>query len=177
MFEPPSAAGTPKNPTTTAPAASRTRGTVITGGDLYAALADITHAKVYRAPLNRGMLLGGFEVIYDCVGSADTVTNGLRWARAGGAVVVVGISLDNLKVDLNPVWYQEVDLIGSHTFGVEDWRGDRVHTFDLVIEMLQKGKLIHEGLITHRFPFEDYRRAIFTAVTKRSGAIKVVFTY
>jgi threonine dehydrogenase-like Zn-dependent dehydrogenase len=97
--------------------------------------------------------------------------------RAGCTVVLVGISLNNLKVDLNPVWYQEVDLIGSHTFGVENWRGDRVHTFDLAIEMFQKGELIHEGLITHRFPFDDYRRAIFTAVDKRSGSIKVVFTY
>jgi threonine dehydrogenase-like Zn-dependent dehydrogenase len=43
--------------------------------------------------------------------------------------------------------------------------------------MFQKGKLIHEGLITHRFPFEDYRRAISTAVDKRSESIKVVFTY
>ena len=150
---------------------------VITGGDLYTALAEIANAKVYQAPLNRGMLQGGFEVIYDCVGNAETVTNGLRWARAGGTVVLVGISLNSLKVDLNPVWYQEVDLIGSHTFGTENWRGDRVHTFDLVIEMFQKGKLIHEGLITHRFPFEDYRQAIVTAVDKHYGSIKVVFTY
>jgi len=150
---------------------------VITGGDLYATLAGITNARYYQASLNRGMLLGGFEVIYDCVGNAETVINGLRWARAGGTVVLVGISLNNLKVDLNPVWYQEVDLIGSHTFGVENWRGDRVHTYDLVIDMFKKGQLIHEGLITHLFPFEDYRRAISTAVDKCSGSIKVVFTY
>jgi threonine dehydrogenase-like Zn-dependent dehydrogenase len=150
---------------------------VITGGDLYAILAGITNAKHYQAPLNQGMLLGGFEVIYDCIGSAETVTNGLRWARAGGSVVLVGINFKSLKVDLNPVWYQEVDLIGSYIYGVENYRGDRVHTFDLVIEMFQKGKLIHEGLITHRFPFEDYRRAISTAVDKRSESIKVVFTY
>jgi threonine dehydrogenase-like Zn-dependent dehydrogenase len=150
---------------------------VITGGDLSAILTSITNAKYYQAPLNRGMLLGGFEVIYDCVGSAETVTDGLRWARAGGTVVIVGISLNSLRVDLNPVWYQEVDLIGSHTFGVENWQGDRIHTFDLVIEMFQKGRLIHKDLITHRFPFEDYRRAIFTAVNKRSESIKVVFNY
>ncbi len=150
---------------------------VITGGDLYAEVARVTGAKLYRAPLNRGMLLGGFEVIYDCVGSADTVFDGLRWARAGGAVVLVGISLGKLAVDLNPVWYQEVDLVGSHTFGPENWRGRQAHTFDLVIEMLQEGVLRHDGLITHRFPFEAYREAIRTASDKRTGAIKVTFTY
>jgi len=150
---------------------------VLTSGDMYPEIAHITGAKHYEAPLNRGMLLGGYEVVYDCVGSAETLLDGLRWVRAGGALVLVGISLSSLKVDLNPVWYQEVDLIGSHTFGVEDWQGRRVHTFDLVIEMLQQGSLAYEGLITHRFPFEQYRRAIRTAVDKRSRSIKVIFTY
>jgi threonine dehydrogenase-like Zn-dependent dehydrogenase len=150
---------------------------VLRGGDLYPALAEIAGAKHYDAPMNRGMLLGGFDVIYDCVGGADTLTDGLRWARAGGALVMVGISLDRVRIDLNPIWYQEVDLIGSHTFGVENWKGQRVHTFDLVIQMLQQDRFQHAGLITHRFPFADYRRAISTAVDKRSGSIKVVFTY
>lgn len=150
---------------------------VLTDGDLYEEMAKITKSKHYKASLNRGMLLGGFEVVYDCVGSAKTVLDGLRWTRAGGTLVLVGINLNNLKVDLNPVWYQEVDLIGSHTFGVEDWQGRRVHTYDLVIEMLQKGSLVHEGLITHRFPFEEYRRAVLTAADKRTGSIKVIFNY
>jgi threonine dehydrogenase-like Zn-dependent dehydrogenase len=150
---------------------------VLTSGDLYAEIARITRAKHYVGPLNRGMLLGGCDVVYDCVGSAETVLDGLRWARAGGTFVLVGINLNNLKVDLNPVWYQEVDLIGSHTFGVEDWRDRRIHTFDLVIEMFQEGSLAYEGLITHRFPFENYRRAVHTATDQRSGSIKVVFTY
>jgi threonine dehydrogenase-like Zn-dependent dehydrogenase len=150
---------------------------VITGGDLYAEVTRITGAKLYKAPMNRGMLLGGFGVIYDCVGNADTLRDSLRWARAGGTVVMVGISLGVLKIDLNPVWYQEVDLIGSHTFGYETWRGREAHTFDFVIEMYKAGEVIHKGLITHRFPFEDYKQAIATAMDKRSNSIKVVFTY
>lgn len=150
---------------------------VITGGDLYTEMARVTSAKHYRTPMNRGMLLGGFDVVYDCVGDSQSIVDGLRWAKAGGAVVLVGVSLSNLKVDLNPVWYQEVDLIGSHTFGMENWRGRSLHTFDLVIEMFLDGTLKHEGLITHRFPFEHYKRAITTAADKDEGSIKVVFQY
>lgn len=146
-------------------------------GDLYADIARITGAHHYRAPLHRGMLLGGFEVIYDCVGNAQTVTDGLRWARAGGAVVLVGINLNRMKVDLNPVWYQEVNLIGSHTFGMEDWQGSRIPTFDIVIQLLNEGMFSTDGLITHRFPFKEYRQAIATHRDKRTGSIKVVFTY
>jgi threonine dehydrogenase-like Zn-dependent dehydrogenase len=150
---------------------------VLMEDDLYTEIARITDARHYKAPLNRGMLLGGFEVIYDCVGSAETIIDGLRWARAGGTIVLVGISLNTVKVDLNPIWYQEVNLIGSHTFGVEDWQGSRLPTFDLVIQLLKEGALTHDGLITHRFPFDEYRRAIATQSDKRKGSIKVVFTY
>jgi threonine dehydrogenase-like Zn-dependent dehydrogenase len=143
-------------------------------GSAYARVAEITGARHYRFPLNRGMLLGGFEVIYDCVGKANTIVDGLRWARAGGTYVMVGIAFESLKVDLSPVWYQEVDLIGSHTFGMENWRGRRVHTFDLVIEMMQEGALRHEGLITHRFPLAELRRAVAVAGDRRQGAIKVM---
>jgi threonine dehydrogenase-like Zn-dependent dehydrogenase len=118
-----------------------------------------------------------FDVIYDCVANAETVTDVLRWARAGGTVILIGITLSNLKVDINPIWYQEVNLTGSLTFGVEDWQGRLSSTFDLVIKMFQEGTLSHEGLITHRFPFEEYRQAISTYANKQSGAIKVVFTY
>src|SRR5688500_8833527 len=79
----------------------------------YASIAGATGARHYTAPMNRGMLLGGFDVIYDCVGSARTMEDSLRWARAGGAVVLVGVDLTRAAVDLNPIWYQEVDLVGS----------------------------------------------------------------
>ncbi len=82
-----------------------------------------------------------------------------------------------MRVDLNPVWYQEVDLVGSHTFGIERLPGRRPHsTFDLVIDHLRAGRLREAGLITHRFPLSDYRRAVDTALHKASGSIKVTFT-
>jgi threonine dehydrogenase-like Zn-dependent dehydrogenase len=150
---------------------------VLTDGDLYEQVARITGAKHYTFPLNPGMLLGGFDVIYDCVGNEKTLLNALRWARAGGVVVMVGVKLASVKIDLNPIWYQEVDLIGSAFFGMDDWQGERVHTFDIVIEQLQKGVLTCKGLITHRFPFEEYKRAVAAASDKSTGSIKVVFEY
>lgn len=159
-----------------AEAARRLGADVVLGaGDLYQQVAQRTGGRLYRAMMNRGMILGGFDVIYDCVGRAGTILDALRWARARGTVVLVGIDLALLKVDLNPVWYQEVDLIGSHTFGAERVDGAARHTFELVIDHLRAGRLQDGGLITHRFPLAEYRRAIDTATHKKSGAIKVTF--
>jgi threonine dehydrogenase-like Zn-dependent dehydrogenase len=148
---------------------------VIRSGD-YREVARLTGARLYTGLLGNRMLLGGFDVIYDCVGKARTVTDALRWARAGGTVIVVGIDLHRLKVDLTPVWYQEVNLVGSMSHGAEDWNGQRVSDFDLVVRFLREGKLNFDGLITHRFPLDAYREAIATATAKRqTGAIKVIF--
>ena len=147
------------------------------GGDIYAKVARITKGKYYQAPLNRGMILGGYDVVYDCVGNKFTQRDSLRLAKAGGTVVIVGISLHQMKFDTTPIWFQEVNLIGSKTFGMEKLDGRRVHTFDLVIEMLKEGALSEAELITHRFPFAEYHKAITTAMDKRTGAIKVTFTF
>ena len=146
-------------------------------GDIYAKSAGITGAKYYRGQLNRGMLLGGYDILYDCVGDRYTLRDSLRLARAGGAVVLVGISLNPLSLDTSPVWFQEVDLLGAKTFGTETLNGRKLHTFDLVIEMLQQGALSASGLITHRFPFPQFRQAIATASNKRTGSIKVTLTF
>jgi len=146
---------------------------LLDGPDLYRQVAEETGGRLYRAMMNRGMILGGYDVVYDCVGHSGTVLDSLRWARARGTVVLVGIDFSLLKVDLNPVWYQEVDLIGSHTFGAESVDRRRRHTFELVLDHLLAGRLRTDGLITHRFPLAEYRRAIDTALHKRSGAIKV----
>jgi threonine dehydrogenase-like Zn-dependent dehydrogenase len=150
---------------------------VVRGEDGYQATARITGAKLYQGMFGNRMLLGGFDVIYDCVGSAQTLHDSLRWARAGGAVVMLGYKLARLKLDLNPVWYQEVDLIGVYAHGVEKQNGESWRTYDLVIDLMRQGRLTVDGLITHRFPLSQWRQAINTALDKRNGTIKVVFDY
>jgi threonine dehydrogenase-like Zn-dependent dehydrogenase len=149
---------------------------VVTGGDVYAEMARLTGGRAYAAPLNRGMLMGGFDVIYDCVGSATSITDALRWTRARGTLVLVGIALSVLRVDLSPIWYQEVDLIGSKTHATSEWQGTRRHDYEWAIQFQRSGHMRIEDLITHRFPLAQYRQAIRTATDKRrTHAIKVVF--
>jgi threonine dehydrogenase-like Zn-dependent dehydrogenase len=150
---------------------------VLAGGDPYTAVARATGARLYKGMFSNRMLLGGYDVVYDCVGSQKTLQDGLRWARAGGAVVLAGIRFEPIRVDLTPIWYQEVDLLGLYAHGMERWNGQPQSTYDLTIQLLLEGKLETEGLITHRYPLEQWRTAVRTAMNKRSGAIKVVLDY
>jgi threonine dehydrogenase-like Zn-dependent dehydrogenase len=150
---------------------------VLQGEDGYEAVARITGATLYTGPFRNRALLGGFDVVYDNVGSARTVHDSLRWTRAGGTVVVVGVSLERMHVDLTSLWGQEVDLIGSFTHGMETWNGAARSTYDLTCDLLLQGSLKTAGLITQRFPLEKWREATQTYLDKRTGAIKVVFDY
>src|SRR5215831_9154115 len=64
---------------------------IIYPDDSYQEIESITGAKLFTGRFDNKMLLGGYEVIYDTIGSKETIHHSLRWARAGGAVVLVGL--------------------------------------------------------------------------------------
>ena len=145
--------------------------------DPYRAAARVTGGRVYTGSFKNRTMVGGFDVVYDCVGTGKTVQDSLRWTRAGGAVVLTGVYLKPMHVDLTPVWYREIDLIGLLTHGTEEWNGRKLSTYDLTVELLMNGQLKSDGFITHRYPLDRWREAIQTAGDKTSGAIKVVLDY
>jgi threonine dehydrogenase-like Zn-dependent dehydrogenase len=149
--------------------------------DSYEGVQQATSAHLYKGMMGNKMLLGGYDVIYDTVGSKRTLSNALRWTRAGGTVVIVGLSLHPMRIDLTPIWYQEVDLIGTYGNGMETWplgTHERRSTFAIAADMIVQGQLHPEKLITHRFALNNYRHALAAATGKaQSRAIKIVFDY
>ncbi len=152
---------------------------ILHGQKAYAEVAKITGGKFFTAPLNKGIVLDGFDVVYDCVGNERSLANSLRWTRAGGTVVIIGLHMSPMKkIDLTLVWYSQVDLIGSFMHGHSEWNGQRLHDYDRVIDFYHKGKFDIDGLVTHRFPAKDFKEAIRVATHKGSEkAIKVLFEH
>lgn len=149
--------------------------------DSYAGVQRITGAELHRGKLGNRMLLGGFDVIYDTIGNRRTTHDVLRWTRAGGTVVMVGVNLHMMRIDLTPVWFQEIHLVGSIGHGEETWPvGSHEHqsTFAIAAQLIEQGVLRPEQLLTHRFALTNYREALQTATRKsQSRALKVVFDY
>ncbi|SRR6266487_617570 len=149
--------------------------------DSYIGIQRATGAQFYQSASGNRTLLGGYDVIYDSVGSQKTLHHALRWARTQATVVLVGLSPHMMHIDLTPVWYHEVNLIGSMGSGVEAWppaSSEQRTTFEVAAELIKRGLLNPENLITHRFPLNNYQAAITTAAEKaQSRAVKVVFDY
>ncbi len=152
---------------------------ILYGNDSYESIEKVTGGKLYTGMLGNKMLLGGYDVIYDTVGTRQTVHDSLRWVRARGTVVMIGVSLHRMKVDLSPIWHQEVNLIGTIGHGTEIWPlgTDQTRpTFAIAADLITNGYVHPEKLITHRFALSNYREALQTAADKKSSrAIKVIF--
>ncbi|WP_201389799.1 zinc-binding dehydrogenase [Ktedonobacter sp. SOSP1-52] len=149
--------------------------------DSYLGVQTVTNARSYRGWLGNHMLVGGYETIFDTIGSNRTLPHALRWASARANVVLVGVHLHPMHIDLTPIWNQEIKLIGTMSHGQEHWpqRSGRMHsTFEVAADMMREQRIAPEQFLTHRFALTDYRQALETAMGKdKSRAIKVVFDY
>lgn len=140
-------------------------------------VARRTGARVYRPVIGPPTLSGGFDLTYDCVGTAASVGDALRYTRALGKVVLIGAAGVLSRVDWTGVWKNELTVVGSYVYGPEAWRGERKHTFDLVLELLAR----REGpdasrLLTHTFPLARYAEAIEANLARaRHQSVKVAF--
>jgi len=142
------------------------------------AAARAAGARAFRPLIGREVYRGGFDLVYDCVGTRRSLDDALRVTREGGTVLLLGAAGEISRLDWTFVWMRELEIVGSVGYGLERIGERRVHTFDLVLEALaEHPELPVERMITHRFPLRLYREALRAALDRRSsGAVKIVFT-
>ncbi len=118
---------------------------------------------------------GGFPQIYDCVGNRASLAQALRYAAPRGRVVMLGCAAEIPRLDLTFLWARELELRGFVGYGVEEWRGERLHTFQVTQRLLAETGAPVADMVTHAFPLKEYRAALSAAGNhRRSGAVKVI---
>ncbi|MBE3577189.1 MAG: zinc-binding dehydrogenase [Limnochordales bacterium] len=170
--------------------------------DLVRVAEELGGARAYRPVIGPPVYTGGFDLVYDCIGSHRTIDQSLRLTRGGGRIVLVGAAGQLPGLDWSFVWSRELTIIGSAGYGREHRLPPALatlaaaaapdqgagpaqgvapapHTFALALELLRRHPSYPlERLITHRFPLSAWREAL--AVNVRHGphrAIKSVFTF
>ncbi len=143
----------------------------------YAKVAHTVAGSIFPSKFGHQAFVGGFDVVYDCIGSGQSLTDSMKYARAGGTVVEVGTSQIAL-VDTAPLWFDELTVLGANGRAFEEYNGRRLHTYEIVFDFVRSGRLNLKGLVTHRFKVQEYREAL-RVLTRRgqSGAIKAVFQH
>ncbi len=141
-------------------------------GEPYSAISKITGAKLYKKGKNQ-MLMGGFDVIYDCVGKGNFLNHSLRWLKAQGTLVKIGYQMSQTKFDETPIWWQGLNIIGVDSHGEEIINGKKINSFDYVHKLMKENKIITDGFVTHTFKLADYKKAFKLLIENPSETVKV----
>ncbi|KQN94386.1 alcohol dehydrogenase [Sphingomonas sp. Leaf231] len=134
--------------------------------DPYDAVMAFTHGR-------------GADIVFECAGGEsmpDTLPLATTLARRGGKVVIVGgfdAGATSIALEWQRIQMSEITLIPSASFAFHDIDAEQVEALELVA----RGKLKTQELITHRFPLDRINEAFEVAQDRRrTGAIFVGLT-
>ena len=89
----------------------------------------------------------GVDVAIESAGSVETIRQSLKMARPGGMVLQYGIAAKSMDgLDLYPLYYRELTVIGSRAFTSRD--------LEVALELVGAGGIDLEPFVTHRFSLE-----------------------
>jgi 2-desacetyl-2-hydroxyethyl bacteriochlorophyllide A dehydrogenase len=126
--------------------------------------AEDTDPAEYMRSQTRGR--GGLDVVFDTVGSEESIRQGLGLLATGGALVLLAISE-------KPVSLATIAISGERR--ILSSANNRYPDFARAIELLGRGLVRVEPLITHRFHLEDGPKAFDVMLRKKQErAYKVV---
>ena len=118
----------------------------------------------------------GADIVFECCGGPampETLPQATRMVRRGGKVVIIG-GFDEGETSIPLEWQRiqmsEIQLIPSASFAYRDIYAEQGE----VVELIARGKLPVDKLITHRFKLDQINEAFDVAQEKdRTGAVFV----
>lgn len=146
--------------------------------DYVSTLTSALGARKLKPIYGEDVIVGGADLVYECVGRRQSVQDALRFTRGGGTVVILGLTSLMKELDWTTVWLNELTIKGSFVYGTNNYKGVKRRTFDIALELITNNKVNLAPLITHRFSLQNYEKALSKAVNKqREKVMKVVFQH
>lgn len=107
----------------------------------------------------------GADLVYECAGSAASLSICWEAVRKEGALVPLGVYPGPIVTDFNKITMKELRVIGSYAYVWTSWeRG---------LRLLADRKVSAEPLVSHEFPLQQFREAFIA--TQDGSATKVLF--
>ncbi len=133
------------------------------------ATATINSSKDYLADKLKELTQGvGVDAFIDASGNTDAILEGFKGLRKGGKVALIGLPSKPLEIDLgSQVVFKEATIIGIH--------GRRMfETWTLMSNLLDKGLLNIEPVISHVLPLEEFEKGFDLSVKGIGGKVILV---
>lgn len=110
----------------------------------------------------------GPDIVFECAGASTTLQNAADVVRAGGRILLVGLSMEPVQVQPFTWIGKEISLKGSLGYSAEE--------FALTVELLRQGKVDVKPLVTDIVSLHDLPE-VFQALKRPTTQIKVLLGF
>lgn len=110
---------------------------------------------------------GGFDKVIECCGNEGAVTEALMTVKPGGSVVLVGVSLDAIKIPTAITVMREVTMQGAIAYTIEE--------FDTCLNLIETKKINVTKYIDDFITLEQAQEAFERLTNGKDAAVKIVF--
>jgi len=111
----------------------------------------------------------GADVVLEAVGVPETVRITTEVARKGGTILLMGWTGNETDAfDCTTLTLDEMTVLGTMGFAWD---------FPVTLDLLARGKVDAERIITHRFSLDEAKEALETLHHKRDGIWKAVIVF
>ena len=117
------------------------------------------------AERSRELSPDGFDVVFDMVGSEQTISDSIAMALRGGVIVPVALPHGSIDFDFEPLYRKELTIAGSRLYD-----GD----FQTALTLVESGAVDPGPIITHHFALTDAADAFSILSDHPEEAIKVI---
>ncbi len=95
----------------------------------------------------------GVDVFMDASGSVAAIKQGFQYLRKGGEVALIGLPSEPIELNLGPdIIFKEAKIIGIHG-------REMFSTWTQMENMIDKGLLNLDPIISHRMPLSEFEKA------------------
>jgi 2-desacetyl-2-hydroxyethyl bacteriochlorophyllide A dehydrogenase len=95
----------------------------------------------------------GWEVVIDATGVVPAIEDGIKRVRPGGTFQMFGVAAADAVAKVSPfqIYKNEIAIVGSMAV---------LHSFGRAVDLMAKGVVDAETIISHRYPLDDYAAAV-----------------
>ncbi len=111
----------------------------------------------------------GLDVVFECCGQQDAIYNAVDLLKPGGKIMIIGIP----EFD---TWHFPVDKLRHKEISIVNVRRQN-HCVDETLELLASGKVDVSRMPTHRFKFEDTKKAFDLVDNYEDGVMKAMVDF
>ena len=108
----------------------------------------------------------GADFVIEASGAAESVGQAVDMCRPGGRIVLFGVAKEPAMVNSTKIALGNLKIFGS--------RGEGMWAMKDALGIMAQGKIESERLVTHRFPLDQFMKALETMEKRIDGAIMVV---